>query len=356
MNWLVKSPLEWETDSVRLIDQRRLPGDETWVRICSYREMADAIRSMMIRGAPALGVAAAFGVVLAFTNPEESLNTPEQKKVYFTKVYNMLYHTRPTAVNLPWALNRMRRVFEANKEKPLQALSNALLYEARRIQEEDREMNRRIGQFGADLFNGPVSLLTLCNTGTLATAGFGTALGVVRTLWDRKKLLRVYACETRPLLQGARLTMWELQQDGISGCLITDAMAGFLLRREHVDAIITGADRIAANGDTANKIGTYTLAILAKHHKVPFYVAAPYSTIDLSLENGDAIPIEERDADEVRRIQGIPVAPLDCPVWNPSFDITPGELISGIITERGVIRPPYDRTLNDAFSFADSTG
>ena len=343
------SPIRWEDGIVRLIDQRKLPAEEVWVTIRDAETMAEAIRSMQIRGAPAIGVATAMGVALAFVRAESELPRHRDRMDLFQRVSRLLLQTRPTAVNLRWALKRMEQVLNRTAEASPRVCVEALVNEALDVQREDIELNRRIGAAGADLFPHPVRILTICNTGSLATAGFGTALGVIRTLWQRGRLVQVYACETRPFLQGARLTMWEIMQDGLPGCLIGDAMAGYLMQLKKVDAVITGADRIAANGDTANKIGTYALAVLAHHHGIPFYVAAPYSTIDLSLSTGEAIPVEERSPDELRRILDVPIAPPDCPVWNPAFDITPGRLIRALITDRGVITPPYSETLRATF-------
>ena len=339
------TPIRWVDDRVELLDQRRLPFEEVWLTITDVRTMADAIRSMAIRGAPAIGIATAMGVALAFRDPKRVPADLSQRDRYFEEIATVLRETRPTAVNLRWALDRMSQLYRRYRSESPEALYRIFRDEALKIHEEDIAMNRAMGEYGAAEFSRPVRLLTICNTGALATGGYGTALGVIRSLRAQNKLLAVYACETRPYLQGARLTMWELEHDEIPGVLICDNMAGFLMQRGEVDAVITGADRIVANGDTANKIGTYTLAVLARQHGIPFYVAAPVSTIDLSLEDGSAIPIEERSPDEVRAVFGHPIAPPNCSVWNPAFDVTPGELITAIITNVGVIRPPYRETL-----------
>jgi methylthioribose-1-phosphate isomerase len=318
----------WETDRVMMIDQRRLPAEEHYVECRTYEDVAEAIRSMVIRGAPAIGVAAAFGIVLGVRQSPGELE----------KVAAALGATRPTAVNLFWAIERMRRRFHESG-------AESLLAEALAIEAEDVESCRRIGDLGANLLPAQARVLTHCNAGALATAGYGTALGVVRSAARMGKLAGVFADETRPYLQGARLTAWELLRDGIPTTLITDSMAGHMMSRGEVDAVVVGADRIAANGDVANKIGTYTLGVLARENGLPFYVAAPVSTIDLATATGAEIPIEERAADEVVRHGGMRLAPEGVAVRNPAFDVTPNRYITAIVCERGVARAPYGDSL-----------
>lgn len=350
------TPIRWVDDRVELIDQRLLPKEEVWLRIDSVDAMADAIRSMAIRGAPAIGIATAMGIALAFRDVENVPDDIEDRTQYFQHVCSLLRSTRPTAVNLQWALERMGKIFENIKHRDAGFIYQRLKEEALRIHQEDINMNLAIGEFGAELFDKPVNILTICNTGALATGGYGTALGVIRSLFQKGRLKTVYACETRPFLQGSRLTMWELEREAIPGILICDGMAGYLMQKGMVDAVITGADRIVANGDTANKIGTYGLAVLAHYHRVPFYIAAPISTIDPGLPSGDEIPIEERNADEVRTVFGHPIAPPGCRVWNPAFDVTPSELITGIITDRGVLTPPYRDAIASLFKKENREG
>jgi len=339
-------PVYWEDGAVRLLDQTRLPAEEAWLTFTDWREMATAIREMRVRGAPAIGIAAAYGLALAIWRLPEGAD-PDAA---FRAAAQGLSETRPTAVNLFWAIRRMERAFREHQSAGLPALKEALLREAERIHEEDIAANRRIGAYGASLLPPVARVLTICNTGALATGGYGTALGVIRSAWAEKKLKLVYACETRPRLQGARLTAWELLREGIPFRLIADSAAGFLMARGEVDAVLVGADRIARNGDTANKIGTYTLAVLAKRHGVPFYVVAPTSTVDLGLENGEKIPIEEREEGEVLSPYGCRLAPEGARAWNPAFDVTPAELITAIVTERGVIKPPYHETLPETLA------
>ena len=314
-------PIRWRGDALELLDQRQLPREEVYVTCRSASEVATAIRDMVVRGAPAIGVAAAFGMALAAQNGDDVPSAARRLRA-----------ARPTAVNLGWAIDRMLR-------------SGDFTAEAEAIFREDVEANRRIGRFGADLLGRSATVLTHCNAGALATAGYGTALGVIRSAVDQGKKIAVFAGETRPYLQGARLTAWELKHEGIDVTLITDSMAGFFFQQGRFDAVIVGADRIAANGDTANKIGTYTLAVLAKAHATPFYVAAPLSTIDPATPDGSAIPIEERSAREVTEIGGVPIAPEGISVRHPAFDVTPARLITAIITDRGVLRPPFDETI-----------
>ncbi len=322
-----------------MIDQRRLPLEERYVTCRGYEEVAEAIREMVIRGAPAIGVAAAMGIALGMLRATGDLD------VQFETISKCLAATRPTAVNLFWAIERMRRVYEGVRERPVEEIRQRLVEEAARIKQEDIEINRAMGRHGAALVPDGKTVLTHCNAGALATAGYGTALGVVRAAVEAGKRIDVFADETRPFLQGARLTVWELQQDGIPATLITDNMAGHFLKSGRIGCVVVGADRIAANGDVANKVGTYGVAVLAKENNVPFYVAAPVSTLDLSLASGDEIPIEQRPATEVTHVFGQPVAPEGTRVENPAFDVTPNRYVSAIITERGVARAPYEESL-----------
>jgi len=331
------TPISYHDGVVELIDQTRLPHEVVTLTISDYRKLAEAIQKMKIRGAPAIGIAAAYGVVLGI----QDLGNERELDSRFKDVVETLKNTRPTAVNLFWALERMRRVFHTHRQAGLPDLKEKLLEEAKRIHEEDIEANKAIGHYGVDLMSDNATILTHCNAGALATGGYGTALGVVRATWEAGKLAKVLVDETRPRLQGARLTAWELKQDGIPFELITDSMAGSLMASGEVDAVIVGADCIAANGDMANKIGTYSLAVLGHHHGIPFYVAAPVSTIDPAIADGSKIPIEERDTEEITYIQGTRIAPEDVEVRNPAFDVTPAKLITAIITEKGVLKPPY---------------
>lgn len=334
--------IAWNEDKVVMIDQRELPGREVYVECNDYRQVAEAIEAMAIRGAPAIGVAAAFGVALGV----QVLPTAENLDQKFEKICRRLEQTRPTARNLFWALERMRGIFDLNKTKSLPDLKKLLLDEALSIEQEDLETNRRIGSWGKALIQDGSRILTHCNAGGLATAGYGTALGVVRAAFEEEKSLVVYAGETRPFLQGARLTCWELDRDGIPVVLITDSMPGYLMQKGEISMVITGADRIARNGDTANKIGTYTLAVLAGAHGIPFYVAAPLNTIDFSLAEGSLIPIEERGAQEVREVAGTCLTVPGVEVRNPAFDVTPARYVTAIITENGIARPPYEESLD----------
>ncbi len=325
--------VEWiEADgALRLLDQRALPGREAYVVCRAVEDVALAIENMTVRGAPAIGIAAAYGVVLAAVGGRGAV----------LEAIERLARTRPTAVNLFEALNRMRAILEAEPSLEGEGLAGLLLDEALRIHEADVEANRRMGACGAELLPKTAVVLTHCNAGAIATGGHGTALGVLRSAREAGKTVCVYADETRPLLQGARLTAWELARDGFDVTLIADGMAGALMRTKRVDAVIVGADRIAANGDTANKIGTYALAVLAAAHGVPFYVAAPWSTFDLTLPDGSGIPIEERSEEEMRGLSNGQRVPEAVKVWNPAFDVTPARYIAAIVTERGVFRPPY---------------
>jgi methylthioribose-1-phosphate isomerase len=333
------SPVRWEGSRLVLLDQTRLPVEEVERPYASWEEVAEAIRSLVVRGAPAIGVAAAFGVALAAQ--QSRADHWEGLLADLEEAIKGLGATRPTAVNLFWALERMRRVAIANRAVSIDTLRGRLLEEAQAILDEDVTANRVIGANGASLVPDGGRVLTHCNAGALATAGYGTALGVVRAAHERGKLALVWVDETRPVMQGSRLTAWELAREGIPHRLISDVAAAYVMKRGDVDLVVTGADRIAANGDTANKIGTYGLAVLARHHGIPFYVAAPFSTIDPTIATGAAIVIEERDPAEVRGVAGRQTAPATSPIFNPAFDVTPAALISAIITERGVIRPPY---------------
>ena len=330
--------IAWTPEGVVMIDQTRLPSETSFVTCRNYIEVGDAIRHMIIRGAPAIGVAAAMGVALGALQSED-LETD------MPVICDTLAKTRPTAVNLFWAIDRMRGVYFAAKHLGIEEIRARLVAEAKLIREEDIAINEAIGRNGAPLVPDGKTVLTHCNAGALATAGFGTALGVIRTAVNMGKKIDVFADETRPFLQGARLTAWELQRDGIETTLITDNMAGHFLKSGRIGCVVVGADRIAANGDVANKVGTYGVAVLAKENGVPFYVAAPISTLDLSLESGDQIPIEERASKEVTHVQGVAIAPEGIPVMNPAFDVTPNRYVSAIITERGIAQAPYTENL-----------
>lgn len=334
------TPIRWAGDRLILLDQTRLPSQEVERQCSDWRQVAEAIRTLVVRGAPAIGVTAAFGVALAAR--ESRATTFDDFLADLEVALKGLAATRPTAANLFWALERMRRVCLDNRALPLDQLRARLLSEAGAILEEDVAANQAIGEHGARLVPDRARILTHCNTGALATAGYGTALGVVRAAHARGMVDLLWVDETRPVLQGARLTAWECVKEGIPHRVISDTAAAALMARGQVDLVITGADRIAANGDTANKIGTYALAVLAKHHGIPFYMAAPFSTIDPTLASGALIPIEERDAREVRRVGSQLIAPEASPVFNPAFDVTPATLITAIITERGIYHPPFD--------------
>jgi len=341
---LIKT-VEWTSEGVRMIDQRKLPTVEEYPLFRTYGEVAEAIRVMVIRGAPAIGVAAAMGVALGVR--DSKANSIDELKKEFDTIVSTIGSTRPTAVNLFWALDRMKRTFHDAVARGLShsAISAKLIEEAQAIYREDIDSNMRMGKFGADLLPNSGTVLTHCNAGALATAGYGTALGVIRAAVEAGKRLRVLADETRPFLQGARLTAWELWKDDIDVRVISDNMAGSFMRQGLIDAIIVGADRVAANGDVANKIGTYTVAVLAKQHDIPFYVAAPLSTLDLNIPDGSHIIIEQRDPMEVTHIGGTRVVPEGVPVLNPAFDVTPHEFVSAIVTDAGVARPPYLESL-----------
>jgi methylthioribose-1-phosphate isomerase len=338
-----------EADAVVMIDQRKLPSEEIYVRCKTGGDVARAIKTMVIRGAPAIGVAAAMGIALGMRN-----STASGTKKFagdFHRICELMAATRPTAVNLFWAIERMRRAFAAAARagESVDQIKDRLDREAEMIHDEDVAACRAMGAFGAAVVPDDARILTHCNAGALATAGYGTALGVIRGAIEAGKRVTVLADETRPVLQGARLTAWELVREGIQTTVITDNMAGAIMRMRQIDLVVVGADRIAANGDTANKIGTYTLAVLAHAHAIPFYVAAPLSTIDLDTPDGDRIPIEERNAKEVTHLGGTQLTPIGALVRNPAFDVTPHRYISGIITERGIVRAPYIESLRRAF-------
>jgi len=333
--------IEWLGDRIRIIDQTQLPHKEVFLELRNYREVANAIKNLRIRGAPDIGVAAAYGFALGAQAIKTSSKVDFLAKL--RPVTKTLASSRPTAVNLFWALERMNTV--AQRGKNVTAIKKALIAEAKRVDAENDKANRRLSELGAELIKDGFTILTHCNTGSLATAAYGTALGVIKMAHEQGKHVKVYATETRPLLQGARLTTWELLKENIPVTLITDSMAGHFMSQGAIDCIIVGADRIAANGDVANKIGTYTLAVLAAENGIPFYVAAPMSTVDFSLSSGADIPIEERNPEEVTHIQGVRIAPAKVKVANPAFDVTPHGYISAIITENGVAREPYVKKL-----------
>jgi methylthioribose-1-phosphate isomerase len=348
--------IDWQGDVIVMVDQRKLPAQEVYVRCRTAQEVARAIRTMVIRGAPAIGVAAAMGIALGMR--KSTAKGTRQYAVDFQKTCDMMASTRPTAVNLFWAIERMKRTFAegAHAGESPDELAERLEREARAIHDEDVASCRAMGSFGAALVADGSRVLTHCNAGALATAGYGSALGVVRAAVEQGKRIAVIADETRPFLQGARLTAWELVRDGISTTVITESMAGPLMRAGDIDLVIVGADRIAANGDTANKIGTYTVAVLAHEHKIPFYVAAPLSTIDLSTPDGDRIPIEERDQREITHLGSARLTPVGVKIRNPAFDITPHRYIAGIITEKGIFQPPYAESLKRGFDALAARG
>jgi len=336
--------LEWTDAGVRFLDQTKLPSEEKYVTCVTAEEVADAIRTMVVRGAPAIGVAAAMGIALGARQAEGDHVAEFRRN--FEQLCELMGETRPTAVNLFWAIQRMRERFEASVEMPVAQIQQALITEAQRIYVEDLASNEALSKHGAALLPASGGVLTHCNAGALATAGgYGTALGVIRAAVEAGKKLHVFADETRPVLQGSRLTAWELQKDGIPTTVIADNMAGAMMRQGKIGAVVVGADRIAANGDTANKIGTYTVAVLAKEHGIPFYVAAPFTSIDLETPDGSKIPIEQRAAREVTHIGPTRIAPEGIKVENPAFDVTPNALIAAIITERGVAKPPFTESL-----------
>ncbi len=332
--------IQWTTDGVVMIDQTKLPLESVYVTCKDYHQVAEAIRSMVIRGAPAIGVAAAMGVAIGVLHaPDEGLDASMET------ICEELAGTRPTAVNLFWAIDRMKKLYAGLHGNPPARIRAALVAEAQRMKLEDIAINQAMGRHGAALIPDGKTVLTHCNAGALATAGYGTALGVIRAAVESGKKIDVFADETRPFLQGARLTAWELQQDGIETTIITDNMAGHFLKSGRIGCVVVGADRIAANGDVANKVGTYSVAVLARENGIPFYVAAPVSTLDLTIDSGDKIPIEERSSKEVTEVFGVRVAPDGIAVRNPAFDITPNRYVTAIITERGIARAPYEKSL-----------
>ena len=339
--------LSWTPEGVRFIDQTRLPLEESYVLATTYEQVADVIVTMVVRGAPAIGVSAAYGVALGALR--STATTTEALAPEFEKICARLAGTRPTAVNLFWAIDRMKRVFKALRASgaTVAEVKEKLLAEAHAMYEEDIAACKTMGAFGGALLPNEGGVLTHCNAGALATCGYGTALGVIRSAVEQGKRIHVFADETRPFLQGARLTAWELMADGIDTTVICDNMAASLMRAGRIQAVVVGADRIAANGDFANKIGTYNVAILAKEHGLPFYVAAPWSTIDTATANGDAIPIEERNAIEVTHHGGKQLTPHGVGICNPAFDVTPAKYVTAIITERGVLRAPYTESLRE---------
>lgn len=338
--------LYWEDDALILLDQRRLPTEEVYITCRKTADVTHAIATLAVRGAPAIGVAAAYACVLAFAESATSGKSIPQQSV-FNAATEALRAARPTAVNLAWAVDLQREMYATllAQNSSYDAAYQALLLQAQKVDSNDLAQNKEIAKHGAALFDRPVTILTHCNAGALATAGIGTALGVIRELHLQKKLITVYMDETRPLLQGARLTAYELTKDNIPCTLICDNMAASTILNKKIDAVIVGADRITTHGDVANKIGTYGLAVLAYYHNIPFYVAAPSSTFDFTLKDGSQIPIEERAAEEVRQFQGVCSAPQNVAVWNPAFDVTPAELVTGIITEKGVLTAPYKQAI-----------
>jgi methylthioribose-1-phosphate isomerase len=342
--------IDLQDDAIIMVDQRKLPAQEIYVRCHTAPEVAKAIRTMVIRGAPAIGVAAAYGIALGMKR--STAKGTRQFAVDFQKTCDLMAATRPTAVNLFWAIDRMKRTFAegAQAGESPEELVRRLEREAKAIHDEDVANCRAMGGHGAQVVPDGARVLTHCNAGALATAGYGSALGVIRAAVEQGKKIAVFADETRPFLQGARLTAWELVRDGINTTVITESMAGPLMRAGEIDLVVVGADRIAANGDTANKIGTYTVAVMAKEHRLPFYVAAPLSTIDLSTPDGDHIPIEERDQREVSHLGASQLTPAGANIRNPAFDITPYRYITGIITERGILHPPFSESLSRILS------
>ncbi|HET9407400.1 MAG TPA: S-methyl-5-thioribose-1-phosphate isomerase [Candidatus Sulfotelmatobacter sp.] len=335
--------LEWTDHGVRFLDQTKLPTEETYVTCKTHEQVADVIRTMVVRGAPAIGVAAAMGIALAVKNSKAE-NVGDLKRD-FDQACDIIGKTRPTAVNLFWAIRRMNEKFERVRIRPISQIKQTLIEEAQRMHAEDIAANQAMGKHGATLMPSAGGVLTHCNAGALATAGYGTALGVIRAAIEQGKKIHVYADETRPFLQGSRLTAWELVKDGIPTTVISDNMAGAMMKQGKIGAIVVGADRIAANGDVANKIGTYTLAVLAKEHGIPFYVAAPISTVDLACPDGSKIPIEQRNAKEVSHFAGKQMVPDGVEIENPAFDVTPAKYVAAIITEKGIARDPFPESL-----------
>ena len=335
--------LEWTDAGVRFLDQTKLPTEEVYVTCKTHEQVADVIRNMVVRGAPAIGVAAAMGIALAVKNSKADSVAALKKD--FDEACDVIGKTRPTAVNLFWAIRRMQERLERARIQPLNQIRQTLIDEAKRMHAEDIAANQAMGRHGATLMPSSGGVLTHCNAGALATAGYGTALGVIRAAVEQGKKIHVYADETRPFLQGSRLTAWELMKDGIPTTVISDNMAGAMMKQGKIGAIVVGADRIAANGDVANKIGTYTVAVLAKEHGIPFYVAAPFSTIDLETPDGSKIPIEQRNSREVSHIAGKQMVPDGVEIENPAFDVTPAKYVTAIITERGIAKAPYEESL-----------
>ena len=335
--------LEWTEQGIRFIDQTKLPTEETYVTCKTYEQVADAIRTMVVRGAPAIGIAAAMGIALGAKNSKAE--TVGELKHDLDQICEIMGQTRPTAVNLFWAIRRMQEKFERLRIRPISQIKQELVEEAQRMHAEDIAANQAMGRHGATLMPSEGGVLTHCNAGALATAGYGTALGVIRAAVEQGKKIHVYADETRPFLQGSRLTAWELMKDGIPTTVISDNMAGAMMQQGKIGAIVVGADRIAANGDVANKIGTYTVAVLAKENGIPFYVAAPLSTVDLECPDGSKIPIEQRNPKEVTHIAGKQMTPEGVSIENPAFDVTPAKYVAAIITERGIARAPYSDSL-----------
>ena len=335
--------LEWTDQGVRFIDQTKLPTEETYVTCRTHEQVADVIRTMVVRGAPAIGVAAAMGIALGVNNSKAE--TVGDLKRELDQICDNMGKTRPTAVNLFWAIHRMQEKFERIRIRPIAQIKQGLVEESKRMHAEDIAANQAMGRHGATLMPSEGGVLTHCNAGALATAGYGTALGVIRAAVEQGKKIHVYADETRPFLQGSRLTAWELMKDGIPTTVISDSMAGALMKQGRIGAIVVGADRIAANGDVANKIGTYTVAVLAKENGIPFFVAAPISTVDLACPDGDKIPIEQRNPREVTHIGGKQMVPDGVSIENPAFDVTPARYVAAIITERGIARAPYLESL-----------
>ncbi len=338
--------IEWTDEGVVMIDQRLLPTEEIYNTYQTVDGVAEAIVTMVIRGAPAIGVAAAMGIALGVKNLDSKDNLEEK----FAAIVKMIHDTRPTARNLFWAIELMNKVFENHQDESLEKIQDALRNEAIRIHDDDIEINRQMGRNGQELLSAGMTVLTHCNAGALATAGYGTALGVIRAAVENGKEIRVFADETRPFLQGSRLTTWEMMKEKIPCTLITDSMAGYFMKANQIQAVVVGADRIACNGDVANKIGTYSVAVLAKEHRIPFYVAAPLSTIDLGTPTGEGIPIEQRDITEVTQIQGQTMVPPGISVANPAFDVTPNQFVTAIITEKGVAKAPYQESIAALFA------
>jgi methylthioribose-1-phosphate isomerase len=337
--------LEWTPHGVVFIDQTKLPTEEVYVTCTAHQQVADVIRNMVVRGAPAIGVAAAMGIALGVQNSKAE--TGAELKKEFDQICEIIRQTRPTAVNLFWAIRRMTEKFEHLRVRPIPQIKDALIEESKRMHAEDIAANRAMGSHGATLMPASGGVLTHCNAGALATAGYGTALGVIRAAVEAGKKIHVYADETRPFLQGSRLTAWELMKDGIPTTVISDNMAGAMMAQGKIGAVVVGADRIAANGDVANKIGTYSVAILAKEHGIPFYVAAPLSTVDFDCPDGSKIPIEQRNSREVSHIAGKQMVPDGVEIENPAFDVTPAKYVAAIITEKGVARAPYTESLKN---------